>query len=86
MNEAYTHDPRFVLEVPGLLASKKMVWIVFCYKSSGSEFVGVYDSEERAVAACQSETYCVCPIEMNFTTPTETTEWPGCYYPLSNKQ
>ncbi len=56
MNEAYTHDPRFVLEVPGLLASKKMVWIVFCYKSSGSEFVGVYDSEERAVAACQSET------------------------------
>ena len=46
------------------------------------ELVGVFDSEEKAVAACLDNHCFVGPITLNEITPKERISWPGCYYPL----
>lgn len=48
------------------------------------EMVGVFTSEEKAVAACTKKSHFVAPLEMNAIAPDETVEWPDCYYPLSD--
>jgi hypothetical protein len=45
------------------------------------EFHGIYDSEERAVAACFDWRFSVCPVTLNETAPDVTYEFPGSYYP-----
>lgn len=47
------------------------------------EYVGVFDSKEKAVDACRDETYFVGPTELNNALPHETVEWEGAYYPKS---
>jgi len=61
----------------------KMLWIVgkSCGYSDGWEFQGVFDSEEKAVAACVSEDMFVGPAKLNMSVSLETKEWPGAYYP-----
>jgi hypothetical protein len=44
-------------------------------------FVGVYSTEEKAVAACLDWRFWVAPIALDFITPPEESKWPGCYYP-----
>lgn len=48
------------------------------------EFVGVFSSEELAVAACLCDTYFVAPAKLDKAFPDETLLWPGVYYPLAN--
>lgn len=45
------------------------------------QFVGVFDTEEKANAACVAKLFFMAPIEMNWSCPRECTEWPGCVYP-----
>ena len=48
------------------------------------EWIGIFDTEWRAVDACQDETYFIGPAKLNESLPYETVDWPGCYYPKSN--
>lgn len=50
------------------------------------EFVGIYDSERKAVDACITDHYFVAPVCLNETAPLERVVWPGCYYPLAEKR
>jgi hypothetical protein len=61
----------------------KMLWIVgkSCGYSDRWEFQGVFDSEEKAVAACVSDDMFVGPAKLNTPVSLETKEWPGAYYP-----
>lgn len=49
------------------------------------EVLGVYTTEELAVARCSRCVDFVAPIRLNDRLPEETTVWPGCYYPLVEK-
>ncbi len=60
---------------------------------NGWEFVGVFETEKRAVAAalstgfstCQTEMYFVGPAELNKAFPHERVPWEGAYYPMKLK-
>jgi hypothetical protein len=45
------------------------------------EFIGVYDTEQRAIDACIKDEYFVGPAVLNSSLPDKTVDWPGCYYP-----
>ena len=61
------------------------LWIVGQLRTVGAwDFQGVFDSEERAVAACRDEKYFVAPATLNAELPHESHEFPGGYYPLAN--
>ena len=45
------------------------------------DFQGVFDTEDKAVAACISPMHFVGPVELNQTIPEESSEWPDSYYP-----
>ena len=47
------------------------------------QFVGVYDSEEKAVAVCETNQYFVAPYTVNAVEGDGTMQ--GCYYPLEKK-
>jgi len=50
------------------------------------EFIGAFDIESDAVAACTTEDHWVAPVEMNKNCETGTS-WPGGYYPrLDNRE
>lgn len=64
------------------------MWIVGQVKDEGKpwEFQGVFDSEERAVAACRDSSYFVGAASLNEEHPHETTPgWLGAYYPLEGR-
>ena len=70
--------------VKGIWDERKQQW-----DDSVFEFVGVFDTEEQAVAACRDHNYIVIPIMLNEQLPHERVEMPGCYYPIkanSNEQ
>lgn len=47
-----------------------------------SEFIGTFDTEEKAKRACSDDTYFVIPLELNAI--YDETEYPvGQYFPLS---
>ena len=67
------------------------------FHSDGSQWdlIGIFDSEEKAVAACEAEAsenvICagsefVAPFTLNEILPVEKRTMPGCYYPLLKKQ
>jgi hypothetical protein len=63
------------------------VWLVFkyiCgdYPTASSEFLGIFDSEEKAVARCTIPQHWVGPANLNEALPDEPTPWPGAYYPI----
>jgi hypothetical protein len=45
------------------------------------DFVGVFNTEERAVAACYNEFCAVAPTTLNEGFGEERIEWEGWYYP-----
>lgn len=47
----------------------------------GWDFQGVFDTEEKALAACRDEHYFIGPAELNKEYPDETIPWPGQYWP-----
>jgi hypothetical protein len=61
-----------------------MLWIVG--KSVGGpdswEFSGVFDAEEKAVAACVTAEMFVGPALLNEVLPIDSEGWTGAYYPL----
>lgn len=46
------------------------------------ELIGVYDDRRKAEAACTSTQHFVGPVSLNERAPSETTDWPGAYYPM----
>ena len=46
------------------------------------EFMGVFATEPKAVAACTTDMMFVGPAVVGERWPDETIEWPGAYYPL----
>ena len=48
-----------------------------------SEFIGVFSTEEAAVAACSQLNDMVGPIALDVAQPDEKVIWPGAYYPLA---
>lgn len=61
------------------------VWVVGQHKLIDGvwEFIGVFSTEEKAVAACRDYTYFVGPARIDEQLPDETVEWTGSYYPIS---
>ncbi len=58
------------------------LWIVGQLRKGAQwEFVGVFDQESLADAACVNSEMFVAPAILNETTPVETVSWPGCYFP-----
>lgn len=63
------------------------LWLVGQYREDSEhkwEFQGVFDSEEKAIAACRYSWYFIAPARLNEQVPHETvmTGWPGACYPL----
>lgn len=45
-------------------------------------FQGVFDEAAKAINACRTDLYCVCPARMNEPLPHEKADqWPGAWYP-----
>lgn len=62
------------------------LWIVGMITSEDGkawEFVGVFSSEEKAVAACTKYNFFVGPAELDERFPDDSNLWPGAYYPIS---
>lgn len=65
----------------------KILWIVGKWRSgdvknSVWDINGVFDSEEKAIEACDNRPYYfVGPLTLNESSPDETEEWVGCHYP-----
>lgn len=47
---------------------------------------GVFDSEQKACAACADEWYFVGSLPLNVALPHVATEWPGAYFPMRKMQ
>lgn len=47
------------------------------------EFIGVFDTKDKAVKACRFESYFIAPAKLNESFPNETVEWVGAYYPVA---
>lgn len=45
------------------------------------EFAGIFDTEAKAVAACEDSHYFVAPVTLNESQPGESVIFPGAYYP-----
>lgn len=45
------------------------------------EFQGVFDSEEKAAAACLEDSFFVGPAKLNEPLPVTTVVWLGAWYP-----
>lgn len=46
------------------------------------EFIGVYDSQDKAIKACIKESYFIGPAKLNESLPDDEDDWDGAYYPL----
>ena len=60
------------------------IWLVGQWKGTETpwEVQGVFDSEQKAIAACVDDQYFIGPLTLNEEMPQETMrEWPGAYYP-----
>ncbi len=63
----------------------ELLWV--CYKLANeetglAEFVGVFDDEEKAIAACTHDLMYIAEVELNVSLGTETCDAPGdIYYP-----
>ncbi len=66
------------------------LWVIGEYIGSTKtgiiwECVGVFDSQEEAEGECKTRNYFVGPLFLNDPLH-DSVEWPGCYYPLSDKE
>lgn len=59
------------------------MFIVGQLKETGPswEFTGVFDTEEKAVAACTTGYHFMGPVKLNELFPYNTVKWPDAHYP-----
>jgi hypothetical protein len=60
------------------------LWVVLkvSRETGAGEFVGVFDSQERADSEALSDTHMVGPCDLNYAVPDDVScPWPGAYYP-----
>ncbi len=68
-----------------------IVWIAGEYFATEEDptaqwcVLGVFDSEEKARAACTQWHHFIGPEKLNERQPDGPTDWPGCYYPLAQE-
>jgi len=65
------------------------LWLVGRYISKHEdgpcwEWIGIFDSEQKAIDSCRDESYFIGPATLNEVLPNETVDWPRCYYPMTN--
>ena len=63
------------------------LWVVGKNKQHeivGWEFMGIFDSEDKAIAACKNKHYFVGEAILNQDLTDEKIEWPGAYYPKNS--
>lgn len=46
--------------------------------------LGIFDSEDKARAACTEPHHFIGPQELNSVEPLGAQDWRGCYYPIPN--
>ena len=51
------------------------------HNNSSWECMGVFSTEELALAAATGETDFIGPLELDKKAPEETVDWPGAYFP-----
>ena len=49
------------------------------------ELLGIYSDKDTAEIICTKSNDFVAPVTLGEDLPEETTDWPGCYYPLWDK-
>ena len=77
--------PREAISGSGAKDTNRILWIVgkvVDYETNSWEYIGVFDSECKAVSACITVQYFVGPTELNTPPPDETAPWKDGYYPL----
>jgi len=80
------HDLDNVATIPVVLwVVQKYIghWIAWGEKipKTCHEFVGVFLTEESAIAHCLDERHWIAPINIEQAFSDETVMWPGAYYP-----
>ena len=71
--------------------NEKIIWVVGRWRGGGYlnsiwDINGVFDSEQKAVEACQDRpSYFVGPLVLNESLEHDTTEWKGMYYPAAER-
>ena len=62
------------------------VWIMGQIKSDEEykrwEFMGIFTTEAKAIAACTTERHFIGPAGVNVRQSDDTLKWEGAYYPL----
>jgi len=79
-----------LIKLGGAVQTKEF-WLVGSIKNdmkpAEQEFQGLFDSEEKAAAACNCKpNWFIAPLKLNETMPDETTAWAGLYYPEIEKR
>lgn len=59
-----------------------IVWVATQERGNSWEMIGVFESEELAIAACKEPGDMIAPLTMNAVAPRERTDWPDARYPV----
>lgn len=89
--EQLTANPNGLQPVSTFIPVSASVQLWICGQRTGVwsprgtpwEFQGVFDSKDKAVAACRDETYFIMPATLNESLPHEPTACNEAYYPLA---
>ena len=63
------------------------LWLCGLYRSGGFppniawEFIGIFDSKEKAIACCRSDQYFVASANLNEDIGDDSGYFPDCEYP-----
>jgi len=58
------------------------VWVTGHSVGAGWSILGVFTSEEKAIAACTKQTHFIGPMTLDEVVDGEDIDWIGAYYPL----
>lgn len=65
------------------MTGQPIVWVAGqCHGGPAWELLGVFSTEQAAVAACTAEDDFVGPVPLDTVLPTESVDWPGSYFPI----
>jgi hypothetical protein len=57
------------------------LWLVGQWAEPQWHFQGVFDSKEKALAACVTDSFFAAPVTMNQSYPVGTVSFEGAWYP-----